>query len=75
MVAEDQNHTRNSLSNCGLRAPEYLCSSKAKGAGGIKGLMKAIQDSANGIVDQSQRLLNNEQLEFLGDAVLEFICR
>ena len=28
-----------------------------------------------GEVDESQRLQNNEQLEFLGDAVLEYICR
>ena len=26
-------------------------------------------------VDESLRLLHNEQLEFLGDAVLEYICR
>lgn len=73
MVAEG--HMRNALSNCGLRTPKFLRSAAtSKTAKGMKDLVKAVKMGFEG-VEESQRLQNNEQLEFLGDAVLEYICR
>lgn len=71
------NHLRNALSNCGLRSIEYLSSSSSgggKGTGGMKDLIKSARMGFEE-ADESLRLQNNEQLEFLGDAVLEYICR
>lgn len=74
MVAED--HIRSALSNCGLRVPVFLQSTLGAGktSKGMKELIKSVKTEFKD-VDESQRLQNNEQLEFLGDAVLEYICR
>ncbi len=71
MVAEVA--LRNSLSNCGLRTPFFLGAASSRGSKGMKDLIEAVKVEGEG--DEAQRLLNNEQLEFLGDAVLEYICR
>lgn len=72
VVAED--HIRNALSNCGLRSPRYIRSSAPRMPKGIKGLIEAVRSAPRG-VDETTRLQNNEQLEFLGDAILEYLCR
>ncbi len=73
MIAE--NHTRTALSNCGLRTPSFVRSGVApRAAKGIKGLIEAVNTPFRES-DEENRLQNNEQLEFLGDAVLEYICR
>ena len=72
MVAED--HVRNALSNCGLCGPEFLRTKTPKVSKGIKGLQEAVKITPTDL-DEVERLQNNEQLEFLGDAVLEFLCR
>lgn len=73
MVAE--NHLRNALSNCGLRSIEYLpLSASGRGSKGMRDLIKFAKMGLEE-TDESLRIQNNEQLEFLGDAVLEYICR
>ena len=39
---------------------------------GLNALIESVKNGDNGV---ETRLQNNEQLEFLGDAVLEYICR
>ena len=41
---------------------------------GMKGLMQAVKADSLEVSDKN-RLQNNEQLEFLGDAVLEYLSR
>lgn len=73
MVGED--HLRNALSNCGVRSPAFLrCSVAMPASKGMKELIRAVRMGEQS-VDEAQRLSHNEQLEFLGDAVLEYICR
>eukprot|EP00731_Ephydatia_muelleri_P024767 Em0016g1038a len=67
---------RTSLSNCGLRRPE--CAKPAPPAVQRKGLCALLNlgDSMGKKEGQSTQCMpgHNERLEFLGDAVLEYIC-
>lgn len=75
VVAED--HLRSALSNCGLKMPEFIKSTLSSGGKATRSVMelkKAVMMDKKD-VDESQRPQNNEQLEFLGDAVIEYICR
>ena len=40
----------------------------------MKELVRMAREGFEGM-DESLRIQNNEQLEFLGDAILEYICR
>ena len=69
-------HARNTLSNCGVKEPRYgdrrnrLSHTKKKGIVQLIDIMAKLED-----LDGSQSFVqHNERLEFLGDAILEFIC-
>lgn len=73
MIAAD--HIRHALSNCGLRDPQFLLSpGTTVSSKGMKDLIRSVKMDRSEM-GRMQRLQNNEQLEFLGDAVLEYICR
>ena len=65
---------RTAISNCGAQSCEFIKSSAPKLAKGMKGLIEVVKGGIDK-VDEGTRLQNNEQLEFLGDAVLEYLCR
>ena len=57
-------------SNCGLRRPQ-IREDWAGGSGrGVKAEVRFAESQSEG-----DRLRHNEQLEFLGDATLEYLCR
>ncbi|XP_064395446.1 ribonuclease 3-like isoform X3 [Halichondria panicea] len=56
------------LSNCGLLQPVYVGGAGPTVAKGLKGLMNSLEGGDKGVW-----LEHYEQLEFLGDAVLEYI--
>ncbi|XP_028038374.1 ribonuclease 3 [Bombyx mandarina] len=66
-------HARNSLTNCGIRQPEYgdrrIHYTRKKG---IVTLIK-IMSSFGKISETESEIKHNERLEFLGDAVVEFL--
>lgn len=71
-----ESHMRTTASNCGLRRPEPTTSSNAAPQKGLARLVSTVERlEAGKVVDAENRIRNNEQLEFLGDAVLEFLCR
>ena len=57
-------------SNCGLRRSQ-IKEDRKNGAGRS---LKAVVRSPE-LYSEEERLRHNEQLEFLGDATLEFLCR
>ncbi|XP_070582150.1 ribonuclease 3-like [Ptychodera flava] len=68
-------HVRNSLSNCGVRQPEYGDRrihhehTRKKGINTLINIMSRMASED----EIKSRIQHNERLEFLGDAVLEFI--
>ena len=57
-------------SNCGLRRPQ-IQEDRRNGAGrSVKAVVRSPE-----LYSEDERLRHNEQLEFLGDAALEFLCR
>ncbi|XP_045773566.1 ribonuclease 3 [Maniola jurtina] len=66
-------HARNSLTNCGIRQPEYgdrrIHYTRKKG---IVTLIK-IMSRFGKVTETESEIKHNERLEFLGDAVVEFI--
>ncbi len=71
-----EDHARTAISNCGAKSCKFLkdLPNSPRPAKGMKGLVETVKRGIEN-VDQETRLQNNEQLEFLGDAVLEYICR
>ena len=69
-VAED--HIKNALSNGGLKWYERL--EMVQPLKKIKTLIAELERGET-TIDEGQRLQNNEQLEYLGDALLEYQCR
>ena len=67
-LAED--HIRTALINCGVAEPTPHSGLGKKVSKGLKGLVESIEHG-----DKGAWLEHNEQLEFLGDAVLEYVCR
>uniref|UniRef100_A0A8B9HA98 Drosha ribonuclease III n=1 Tax=Astyanax mexicanus TaxID=7994 RepID=A0A8B9HA98_ASTMX len=59
-------HARNSLSNCGIRQPKY---------GDRKVHHMYMRKKGTLCLSLSDRINHNERLEFLGDAVVEFLTR
>ena len=70
-VAED--HIKNSLSNGGVRW--YERQETAQPPKKMKMLLAELEKGGSVPADEGQRLQNNEQLEYLGDALLEYQCR
>ncbi|XP_077987013.1 ribonuclease 3-like [Glandiceps talaboti] len=68
-------HVRNSMSNCGIRQPEYgdrRIHHEHTRKKGINTLINIMSRMASDDEIKS-RIQHNERLEFLGDAVLEFV--
>lgn len=68
-------HARNTLSNCGIRQPEYgdkkihLANSRKRGINMLISIMSKFGRNS----ETESKVKHNERLEFLGDAVVEFI--
>uniref|UniRef100_A0A8D8M7L3 Ribonuclease 3 n=1 Tax=Cacopsylla melanoneura TaxID=428564 RepID=A0A8D8M7L3_9HEMI len=68
-------HARNSLSNCGVRQPEYgdrrihFQNTRKRGINTLINIMSKLGRK----VATESNITHNERLEFLGDAVVEFI--
>lgn len=68
-------HARNTLSNCGIRQPEYgdkkvhFSSSRKRGINMLINIMSRFGKKS----ETASNVQHNERLEFLGDAVVEFI--
>ena len=68
-------HARNALSNCGIRQPEYgdrkahVASSRKRGINVLVNIMSRFGKKC----ETESNVQHNERLEFLGDAVVEFI--
>ena len=68
-------HVRNSLTNCGLRQPEYgdrrihFSVTRKRGINTLINIMSKFGKEH----DTESKIKHNERLEFLGDAVVEFI--
>ncbi|XP_045452237.1 ribonuclease 3 [Melitaea cinxia] len=66
-------HARNSLTNCGIRQPEYgdrrIHYTRKKGIVTLINIMSRFGKSS----ETESDIKHNERLEFLGDAVVEFI--
>ncbi|UYV73707.1 DROSHA [Cordylochernes scorpioides] len=68
-------HIRNSLTNCGIRQPEYgdrrihYLNTRKRGINMLIHIMSRLGCST----ETSSRINHNERLEFLGDAVVEFL--
>ncbi|XP_037086681.1 ribonuclease 3-like [Pollicipes pollicipes] len=68
-------HSRNSLSNCGIRQPEYgdrCINYTASRKRGLNILINIMSQFGKKEATES-RITHNERLEFLGDAVVEFL--
>ena len=68
-------HVRNTLSNCGIRQPEYgdkKVHSVNSRKRGINTLINIMSKMGRKDVTES-KVKHNERLEYLGDAVVEFI--
>ena len=59
------------LANGGEERVVYFQKTRPTPSKGIKGMLEAV----GRVEEEADRLENNEQLEFLGDAVLEYLCR
>ena len=70
-VAED--NIKNALSNGGLKW--YVRQETAQPPKKMKALLAELEKGEEAVADEGQRLQNNEQLEYLGDALLEYLCR
>ena len=68
--AEFGEEIRVTASNCALHRPEGKSVGKKEGAAGIAGMVERAE-----MQSEEERMRHNEQLEFLGDATLEFLCR
>lgn len=68
-------HARNTLSNCGIRQPEYgdkkihFANSRKRGINMLINIMSRFGKDK----ETESKVKHNERLEFLGDAVVEFI--
>ncbi|KAG8194728.1 hypothetical protein JTE90_026377 [Oedothorax gibbosus] len=68
-------HARNSLTNCGLRQPEYgdrrihYMNTRKRGINTLINIMSRFGREE----ESTSRINHNERLEFLGDAVVEFL--
>lgn len=68
-------HARNSLTNCGIRQPEYgdkkihYMNTRKRGINTLISIMSRFGKES----DTDSNITHNERLEFLGDAVVEFI--
>ncbi len=68
-------HCRNTLSNCGIRQPEYgdrrvhSATNRKRGINMLINIMSRFGKEA----ETESKVAHNERLEFLGDAVVEFI--
>lgn len=68
-------HARNSLTNCGIRQPEYgdkkihYMNTRKRGINTLISIMSRFGKDN----DTDSNITHNERLEFLGDAVVEFI--
>ncbi|CDW57857.1 ribonuclease 3 [Trichuris trichiura] len=73
--ATNADHIRNTLSNCGLRRPEYgrkRIQGRQHRQRGIQKLIEVMSQMGCKTAKESEAM-NNERLEFLGDAVIEFL--
>ena len=70
-VAED--HLKNALTNGGVRWYQRL--ETASPPKKMKALLAELERGGDSPPDEGLRLQNNEQLEYLGDALLEYQCR
>ena len=70
-VTEDQ--LKNASTNGGLRWYKKL--EMAPPLKKMKALLAELESGGDSPPDEGQRLQNNEQLEYLGDALLEYQCR
>ena len=70
-IAED--HLKNTLANGGVRWYKRL--ETAPPPKKMKALLAELEKGDDLTPDEGQRLQNNEQLEYLGDALLEYHCR
>jgi hypothetical protein len=70
-VAED--HLKNALANGGVRWYKRL--ETAPPPKKMKALLAELERGGDSTPNEGQRLQNNEQLEYLGDALLEYQCR
>ena len=57
-------------SNCALHRPRVKSLERKEGAMGISAVIEQAKKQS-----EEEQMLHNEQLEFLGDATLEFLCR
>lgn len=64
------NNLKTALHNCGLVTTVWLGTPGKPSSKGLKALMESMKNG-----DKGAWLEHNEQLEFLGDAVLEYITR
>lgn len=68
-------HSRNSLTNCGIRQPEYgdkkihYMNTRKRGINTLINIMSRFGKEH----EEQSNITHNERLEFLGDAVVEFI--
>ncbi len=70
-------HEEVTMSNCGLHKPVLLTTARPSAGKGLGLVLRAMEESCRSTDAQREekRLGNNEQLEFLGDAILEYLCR
>lgn len=68
-------HARNSLTNCGIRQPEYgdrkihYMNTRKRGINTLINIMSRFGK----VYETDSKITHNERLEFLGDAVVEFL--
>ncbi|KAG0728396.1 Ribonuclease 3 [Chionoecetes opilio] len=68
-------HARNSLTNCGIRQPEYgdrrihYMNTRKRGINTLINIMSRFGRN----LETESKITHNERLEFLGDAVVEFL--
>lgn len=68
-------HARNSLTNCGIRQPEYgdrrihYMNTRKRGINTLINIMSRFGHN----LETESKITHNERLEFLGDAVVEFL--
>lgn len=65
-----EEHLKTTLNNCGPLNTVNMGGAASKVVKGLKGLMDSLKHG-----DEGTWIEHNEQLEFLGDAVLEYITR
>ncbi|VVC29497.1 Double-stranded RNA-binding domain,Ribonuclease III domain,Ribonuclease III [Cinara cedri] len=68
-------HVRNTLTNCGIRQPEYggrhlnFTNTRKRGLNTLINIMSQFGKKS----EMESNIMHNERLEFLGDAVIEFL--